>query len=424
MRHDVVVVGGGPAGAAAAAHCAAAGLDVLVVDKAGFPRDKTCGDGLTAGALRELEGLGIDVPKIAQQVRRTEVIGPYGTRVTFDATLASGAWLIGVVARFELDERVLGRAVDLGASHADGLTFSGLSQGRDGVDVVLDGAGATTTVAARYVIGADGAQSRVRTAAFGPSETRMPGMQALRQYFDTPESDLLTVTFRADLLPGYGWIFPLPGGGVNIGVGVQRDPAHHGVETLAALTNDKGRVGLRGLAELYRRFLAAPEVRERIGSRPEAASRIQAWPIPSDPDLAELVAGRVLLAGDAARVVDPMTGEGIGQALLTGRLAAEAIAAGGSADEVGRRYRRLVARDLGADLRFARWMMVHALRHRRGIEWGLRLASANDWTRRNFMRWLYEDYPRAFVGTPRRWRRHSMRGVGAFSPVRTGSPRR
>lgn len=421
MRHDVVVVGGGPGGAAAAAHCARAGLDVLVADKATFPRDKTCGDGLTAAALRELETLGLDVPSMGQQVRRTEVYGPRGTRVELDATLPGGAWLIGVVTRHELDAALRSIALDAGARAGDGMSFRGLTTGPAGVDVAFDTPDGPVTVQAQYVVGADGAQSAVRTAAFGPTQARMPGMQAIRQYCEAPESDLLTITFRADLLPGYGWIFPLPGGGVNLGVGVQRDPTDHGVETTAALTNNEGRVGLRGLADLYRRFLAMPEVTERLGGVVRPTSRIQAWPIPSDADLGELARGRVLLVGDAARVNDPLTGEGIGQALASGRLAADAIASGGSPPEVAAGYRKAVRSGLGLDLRFSRWMMRHAISHRSGVEWGIRLAGYSDWTRRNFIRWLYEDYPRAYVATPRRWRTHSMRGMGAFSPVRSGS---
>lgn len=421
MRHDVLVVGGGPGGAAAAAHCARAGLDVLVADKATFPRDKTCGDGLTAAALRELEVLGLDVPAIGQQVRRTEVYGPRGTRVEFDATLPGGAWLIGVVTRHELDAALRTIALDAGAHAGDEMTFRGLIAGPSGVEVVFDTPDGSVTVEAGYVIGADGAQSAVRAATFGRSEVRMPGMQAIRQYCDAPEADLLTVTFRADLLPGYGWIFPLPGGGVNLGVGVQRDPADHGSETSIALAGDQGRVGLRGLGSLYRRFLAMPEVTERLGGSVRPTSRIQAWPIPADADLSEVARGRVLLVGDAARVNDPLTGEGIGQALASGRLAAEAIAGGGTPAVVAGGYQDALTAHLGLDLRFSRWMMRHAISHRSGVEWGLRLAGYSDWTRRNFIRWLYEDYPRAHLGTPRRWRSNSMRGVGAFSPVRSAS---
>ena len=128
---------------------------------------------------------------------------------------------------------------------------------------------------------------------------------------------------------------------------------------------------------------------------------------------------RTLFVGDAAAACDRLTGEGIGQALLTGMLAAEAITGGtraGRVDPPGvvtARYRRAVRRALVADHRMS-MLLIRAVRHRKGVLAGLRLAGATDWTRRNFARWLFEDYPRALVATPRRWHRGMFTGPGAY----------
>jgi flavin-dependent dehydrogenase len=121
----------------------------------------------------------------------------------------------------------------------------------------------------------------------------------------------------------------------------------------------------------------------------------------------------VLFVGDAAAVVDPMTGEGIAQALETGMLAADAIADGGRAETVAARYRRDVDRSLGADLRFASALQT-VLRHPLGARAVIRAAGLTGWTRRNFARWMYEDYPRALLLTPRRWHRGMFSGPGAY----------
>ena len=120
--------------------------------------------------------------------------------------------------------------------------------------------------------------------------------------------------------------------------------------------------------------------------------------------------GRVLFAGDAAAAADPMTGEGIGQALLTGELAAEAILGGG---DVAAAYTRRVRRELVADARMAN-ALIRVLSSPLGARGAVRVAGATAWTRRNFARWLFEDYPRALVVTPGRWREHSLTGTGAW----------
>ncbi len=115
--------------------------------------------------------------------------------------------------------------------------------------------------------------------------------------------------------------------------------------------------------------------------------------------------GRVLFAGDAAGVVDPMTGEGIAQAIETGMLAATAIATGGD-------YRKLVQYAIGRDLRFSA-LLQRVLRHPLGARAAIASADLTPWTRRQFARWMWEDYPRALLGTPDRWRRGVFTAAGA-----------
>lgn len=120
-----------------------------------------------------------------------------------------------------------------------------------------------------------------------------------------------------------------------------------------------------------------------------------------------------LFVGDAIAACDPMSGEGIGQALLTGRYAAEAIvAAGADPAAVRARYSQTLDRSLRPDHKMS-MLLIRALRHRKGARSAVRMAGASAWTRRNFGRWLFEDYPRAILVTPRRWTRHMFSQPGA-----------
>jgi flavin-dependent dehydrogenase len=167
------------------------------------------------------------------------------------------------------------------------------------------------------------------------------------------------------------------------------------------------------MAAQWRGLLERPALRAVLdGAEPDGQHR--AWPIPADLFRAPLASGRVLFTGDAAGATDPMTGEGIAQALLTGILAAEALAAG-PADPaaVARRYERAVAHHLAPDVRLAAALGV-VLRSRLGARAAVRAAGLTPWTRRNFARWLFEDYPRALLLTPSRWRRGVLTGPGAY----------
>ncbi|HEX6417286.1 MAG TPA: hypothetical protein VFZ77_02275, partial [Acidimicrobiales bacterium] len=225
---------------------------------------------------------------------------------------------------------------------------------------------------------------------------------AFRQYFagvGPRAARELFVWFEPDLLPGYAWSFPLPDGRANVGFGIQRGGKVPRVQQMAAIWPD---------------LLARPHIRAVLGdgARPEAPHR--AWPIPARIDAAVLAAGRTLFAGDAAAATDPLTGEGIGQALLTGTLAAEAIARHApDAEAVSAAYRGAARRALVADHRMS-LLLIRAVQHRKGVRAGMRVAGATGWTRRHFARWLFEDYPRAVVATPRRWRRGALHGPGAY----------
>jgi flavin-dependent dehydrogenase len=162
-------------------------------------------------------------------------------------------------------------------------------------------------------------------------------------------------------------------------------------------------------------LLARPHVVSALGPGARLVGTHKAWPIPAAIDGPSLGAGRVLFVGDAAAAADPMTGEGIAQALETGVLAAQAIVAAGAVQPgpALARYRRDVARSLVPDHRMA-LVLQRILRREIGARAAVRIAGASPWTRRNFGRWLFEDEPRAVLATPRRWHRHFLARPGVF----------
>jgi flavin-dependent dehydrogenase len=167
------------------------------------------------------------------------------------------------------------------------------------------------------------------------------------------------------------------------------------------------------MAAQWRDLLERPTLRAVLGdAEPEGHHR--AWPIPADLGRAPLSAGPVLFTGDAAGATDPMTGEGIAQALQTGILAVEAIVIGGADPaKVGHHYTAAVDHHLARDLRFAA-TLGRILTSPIGARVAVRASGLTPWTRRNFARWMFEDYPRAFVLTPSRWRRGAFTGPGAY----------
>ena len=395
---DVLVVGGGPAGTAAAITLARSGRSVTIVDKAEFPRDKCCGDGLTTLALRELEDLQFRPSEVPDwfEVRGASLRSPSGRDV--EVPLDGPGIYAAVAPRLQLDNALLELARNEGADIRDGVGFSGLVQDDDRVDVITS----NVDVVCRYVVAADGMWSPVRKA-LGKNETGYLGeWHGFRQYANGVTGSAATqlhVWFEEDLLPGYAWSFPLPNGRANIGFGVLRNGERKGQE----------------MKHLWQDLLQRPHIVEALGAGFELEDRHTAWPIPARVDEATLSDGRVLFTGDAAMATDVMTGEGIGQALLTGRLAAEAIIAAGALQPEAARniYDAEVRHHLVADHK-----MSLALGKILAKPWGARgairvIAGSGAWGKRNFARWMFEDEPRAVVLTPSRWHRNFLSRPGA-----------
>ncbi|MFC4533875.1 geranylgeranyl reductase family protein [Sphaerisporangium dianthi] len=315
---DVVVVGGGPAGAAAAIRAKQLRPDarVLLADKADFPRDKACGDGIAAHGREELALLG--VPGLIDDYRPARglsVVSPGGARVT-----AAVARPNHVVPRTVFDARLVdaarARGVEVRRHRVRALTLHD-------DHVVLDGA-----LSARTVVAADGANSAVRRLIGVPPAPDRHTAIAVRGYADVPaDDDVQFIAMQKDGWPAYAWSFPVGDGTANVGFGMM-------LPRLRA-TGRPGREVLHGrLAELL----------------PDLPTRdLRAHHLPLSPGRPRPGAGRVLLAGDAASLINPLTGEGIYYALLSGRLAGEAAAEAG-ADPLAA-YRRKLRGALGRHLR-------------------------------------------------------------------------
>jgi len=399
LNADVVIIGAGPAGTAAAIPLAEAGLNVTVIDKARFPRDKFCGDGLTSGCLRIFEELGLDPANVPswKSVDDIYIQSPSGRRAYFPMPTGRGQFA-AVATREDLDAALVDLARSKGAT---------ILEGHEVTDIVLTEQNATVfahgldPIVCSFVIGADGMWSNTRKI-LGLGEPKYRGeWHAFRQYWKNVSpraTQELHVWFEPDVLPGYVWCFPLADGRANVGFGVHRST--HAV-------GDMNRY--------WPQILERPHIREILGPDAEPDGPHRAWPIPARLGNLALTAHRTLFVGDAAAACDPMTGEGIAQALETGIEAAKSIIAAGPGRplKATQDYEERINKALAVDLRFAGWL-GGLLRTPVGARMAVRGASFSPWAARNFGRWLFEDYPRAILGTPSRWTTDMFTRPGSF----------
>ncbi len=350
-RHDVLVIGGGPSGAATAYWLAKAGHDVVFVEKKTFPREKTCGDGLTPRAVKQLQDMGLE-PQL-EQFHRYDGLRAVAHGISLELKWPEHPDYPSygyVVRRRDLDNMVAELAVSAGAVLRDG-TEAVAPLLRDGLVIgatVKDKRnGETEEIRARYVVVADGANSRFGRALGTWRDRGMPQGMAIRGYFESPISDTPWIESALDVrdragnsLPGYGWIFPLGDGQINVGIGL-----------LSTFRDFKS----VNTTHIMNEFVAtAPEY---WGISAETATSVPTGGrLPMGGSVGPKVGPTWVVVGDAAGSINPFNGEGIDYAYETGRLAAglldEALTTGDGL--VLQRYPELLQAEYGLYFKVAR----------------------------------------------------------------------
>lgn len=329
---DVLVIGAGPAGSAAAlaARRARPDASVLLLDRAEFPRDKACGDGVAPHALDVLRRLGVDLPLRDQASVQRLTLGLAGGH----AVSRDMARPARVVPRRVLDARLRDAAIDAGAVACRHRVRSVEPVARG---VVVDG-----EIFGRVLIGADGVHSMARRALGLRDNPRGHVAVALRGYAPVrPDlADEQRIVFAEQNWPAYAWSFPLAGGRANVGYG-ELVPAGQPLSRARLL---------EGLDQL-------------LPGAADGVQMLRAAHLPLSSRRPRQPAGRVLLAGDAASLVNPLTGEGIFYAILSGALAGSTAVSGRG--DPGRAYRARLRSALGRHLRHTR--AASALAHRRRV---------------------------------------------------------
>ena len=315
---QVLIIGAGPAGSAAARWLARAGLDVVMADQQPLGRDKTCGDALIPDAHKALERLELLDRVMARAHRSTHVgcVAPRGGRVDVPGHLA-------VLPRKILDEILNLGAQESGARFIAPARFEAAledAQGRvRGARLTIDGQ--AHEIAADWVILATGAVPKALTAA-GMCERHTPNGVALRGYVHAPalagEIKALEVVWCQAVRPGYGWIFPAPDGSFNIGVGITDSHSEQG---------GKGRKKEVNLRAIFDAFVEHYPPAKRLMSEGTLVGELKGAPLRCSLKGARWTRPGLIVTGEAAGSTYSFTGEGIGKAMETALLAAEAILA-------------------------------------------------------------------------------------------------
>ncbi len=321
-RPDVLVVGGGPSGASCAYWLAEAGYDVLLVEKKRYPREKTCGDGLTPRSVKQLEDMGLG-DRLAADAHRFTGLRSMAFGRTLELEWPSHPDFPDygyVITRHDLDEMVADRAVKAGAtlwqeSEAIApLVEGGLVRGAT-IKRKAEG-GRIDAVRARFVVVADGANSRFGRALGTSRNRNYPLGMAIRGYYTSPRHDEPWIESHLDIrdkagnvLPGYGWIFPVGDGRVNVGIG------------LLSTFNQWKAVNTSHLMDAFVDYAPKSwEISPETSCGPATGGRL-----PMAFSVGPHAGPTYLVTGDAGGAINPFNGEGIAYAYETGRLAASVL---------------------------------------------------------------------------------------------------
>lgn len=307
-------MGAGPGGSAAAWALASQGHDVLLIDRSEFPRDKTCGDGLTPMALAHLRNMGVLAEIEAADPARIDtvrLIGPFGQTITLPLSMLETEYPYALVLpRFTLDDILRQHAIGAGAEFLGNTRVEHLIRQRDKIiqiECISDGH--AVVLQPRQVILAPGANMGL-LAREKLIPSKLPTVRAARAYYESVEIPTNRFDFYLDvrLMPGYGWIFPIGGGAANVGVG-----------TMPSFWASK-----RPATSLLKEFVARRS-EEGIMRHSTLSGAIKGFPLRVDFPAHRIAGENWLIVGEATGLVNPVTGEGIDLALESGLLAGEVM---------------------------------------------------------------------------------------------------
>lgn len=313
MEREVIVVGAGPGGATAAMSLAQKGHDVLLLDRQAFPRDKICGDGIPGGAIDILVALGMQA-KILQAgwypARSMLLASPRGHQFTAPFSLSAGGSESYIVPRLQFDQVLYQHALDSGAEFCRGQVMEPLLDRGRVVGVRARFNGKTEDIRGRIVIAADGATSVITRALRPDKQEDRHKAVAIRAYLDDFNEFAHQIEFYLynGVLPGYAWIFPTGEGQANIGLGIRVDH----------FRRMKG-----NLEKMLHNFMDMPDIKKRFKPTTRIHS-VASWQLPFGSQRMQRAYEGALLVGDAAGLINPLTGGGIHNAIISGELAAAA----------------------------------------------------------------------------------------------------
>jgi geranylgeranyl reductase family protein len=355
---DVLIVGAGPAGAVAASYIANAGFTVWLLDKDQFPRDKVCGDFIGPVGLVELMRIGVSRDVLYQQSNKIDYASAYlNGRELVSAAIPAIPNLppFGrVIPRKQLDQWIVDAARKAGSKMLQGYRINAIRHEKDSVVVAAVRDKKKSRIRARLLIGADGSNSVVARTLRGYAPPDHDRIVAVRAYYGgvSGPDNRCDLYFSSDSFPGYCWLFPTGEATANVGVGV------------ASKTLPQGKRALKSLLQQL------VDKDSALGQRLHDArvlGKVAGWPLTTYDHRQPIVWDRVMLSGDAAGLINPLNGEGIQYALLSGRWSAYYAIQGLTHDSLSAKqltaYTQTVERELRYDMAISN-LIVQLIRNR------------------------------------------------------------
>jgi geranylgeranyl reductase family protein len=314
-NYTIVIIGSGPAGCAASFVLSQKKIPHLILDKAVFPRDKICGDALSGKVIQQLNRIDPNLVTGMGQLQK-EFIGSWGVKfaapngkfidIPFQPNKVVANIPAGYISkRIDFDHYMVKQLNPAFAEYVQGMELLSIKKDDEGLILTVQTPGGPSNLSCKLAIGADGDRSVLTKQLSDIVKEPAHYAAGIRGYY---EENFIELHFMKEVLPGYLWIFPLPNGMANVGVGM-----------LSASVSKK-KVDLK--KAMQRAIEENPSIKERFRNA-RLTGKIQGWGLPLGTKKRKISGPHFLLTGDAASLIDPFTGEGIGSAVISGVKAGE-----------------------------------------------------------------------------------------------------